>query len=256
MANLYENTAFLYDRDPRIPFSMDIPFYVKQAEKAKGPVLELACGTGRVLLPLAQQGFQVWGIDLSEAMLTELERKKSRLPVDIQQRIHVSRQSMCDFSIRQQFSLIFAAFRSFQALSTEDEALSCLKTCYRHLHVGGRLLINVFRLSKPMGDWWQSKEEKLDFETMLPGGEIMTRYSFNKSFDPILRLLEVDLIYRIQHKEKPVKEHRDKLRLRYYEGDDLRTLLRDAGFTIEAEYGGYAGQPIEQGNELLFICHK
>ncbi|MGO0061593.1 hypothetical protein ACTID9_16495 [Brevibacillus fluminis] len=69
-------------------------------------------------------------------------------------------------------------------------------------------------------------------------------------------MLDVELIYRINHKEKPVEEHRDKLRLRYYEGDDLRTLLRDAGFTIEAEYGGYAGQPIEQGNELLFICHK
>lgn len=256
MENSYENTAFLYDYDTRIPFASDIPFYQQWAKRAAGPGLELACGTGRVLLPLAQEGNEVWGIDLSAQMLAELERKKSLLPPAIQARIHVSQQNMCDFSLKQQFSLIYIPFRSFQALQSDEQARSCLQACYAHLTAAGRFIINVFRVSKPIGEWWLSLEEKLDFRTVLDNGMTVMRYSVNKAFDPIKRLLDVELIYRIKQDQKPMAEHRDALRLRYYDGDELRELLRDAGFTIEAEYGGYEGQTIEQGSELLFICHK
>jgi|GEM_PF-7067669 len=73
MANLYESSAKLYDADNRDILLADIPFYLQRAKNLSGKVLELACGTGRITIPLAENGTEIWGLDYSNAMLNKNE---------------------------------------------------------------------------------------------------------------------------------------------------------------------------------------
>jgi 2-polyprenyl-3-methyl-5-hydroxy-6-metoxy-1,4-benzoquinol methylase len=123
MANLYRPSAHLYDLDPREITRDDIAFYVARAKASEGPVLELGCGTGRICIPLAESGSEVWALDLSEQMLAQLERKATRLPDSAVERLHII-HGMAEFDLGRKFGLIIAPFRAFQALSERAEQAS------------------------------------------------------------------------------------------------------------------------------------
>lgn len=106
--NYHRPSAGLYDLDERPVTTDDVPFYVKWA---KSPVLELGCGTGRVLIPLAQEGFEVHGLDLSREMLLELEKK---LPAD--SRVQLYHADMCEFDLRRNFPFVIIPLRRTNAV--------------------------------------------------------------------------------------------------------------------------------------------
>ena len=81
-------------------------FYVDLAKETTGSVLELGCGTGRVLLPTARAGFDVTGIDLSEDMLEVLQTKLVDEPEDVQQRVRIVRADIRDFALGARFELV------------------------------------------------------------------------------------------------------------------------------------------------------
>src|SRR5215467_10175690 len=108
--------------------SGDAAFYLDLARRARGPVLELGCGTGRVLLPIAREGIECTGLDASRSMLARL--RASRPPKSL--RLVFGR--MQDFSIpKKRFALIYSAFRAFQHLLTVEDQLACLAAVRRHL---------------------------------------------------------------------------------------------------------------------------
>ncbi|CAM4445743.1 class I SAM-dependent methyltransferase [Paenibacillus tarimensis] len=254
MENLYLNTAALYDADNRAVFTADIPFYVERARKLGGRVLELACGTGRITIPLAEAGAEVWGLDYSPAMLEVMAAKAVELPAAIRSRLHMGQGDMTDFSLEERFNLIFIPFRSFQSLETDEQALNCLTCAREHLEPGGQFIINIFKPIRQMGDWWVDPEEHLDYETKLASGERVTRHSIKKACDTEKRLLYTDLYYRIHRQDGTVEEFKDSLRLRYFYGDDIRSLLHSAGFVIQEEYGWYDGTPAGEGPEYILVC--
>ena len=102
MENLYLNTAKLYDADNRAVFSADIPFYLDRAKELGDKTLELACGTGRITIPLAEEGINIWGLDYSRSMLEVLKAKLNK--------------------VSEKFKLIFIPFRSFQSLEIDKQA--------------------------------------------------------------------------------------------------------------------------------------
>jgi SAM-dependent methyltransferase len=119
----------------------DIACYVEVFKGHSGSALELACGTGRLLLPLAQSGVAVEGLDSAPDMLALLRKKAALLGLDD---ICLYEQPMQDFAISKQFDSIFIAGGSFQLLIPYEDALACLKCAHRHLRDGGALLIDVF----------------------------------------------------------------------------------------------------------------
>ncbi|WP_096439867.1 class I SAM-dependent methyltransferase [Alteribacter populi] len=152
--NLYEQTARYYDLDPRPIVKEDLAFYERYANIQSGTILELACGTGRVLLHLAQKGYDVTGIDLSEAMLSVLHEKLAILENEVQKRVRTSHQSMTMFSFDTTFSLITIPFRSFQVLHTRKEQKACLTQVHKHLAADGRFILHVFRPYRTLDKSW------------------------------------------------------------------------------------------------------
>jgi len=104
--NSYSNSAHLYDLDNRGLVKDDIPFYLDYAAKTSGGnILELACGTGRITIPLATDENNVWGIDLSENMLAQFKSKLEVLPLKIAERIHISKMNMFSFDLHKRFPI-------------------------------------------------------------------------------------------------------------------------------------------------------
>jgi SAM-dependent methyltransferase len=138
--------AFYSGSEPHI--AGDVAFYERVAREfggeAGGPVLELACGTGRITLPLAKAGLHVTGVDRSEAMLTIARRKLAALPASVQERLNFVNQDMSALDLGGRFGFVFVPFRSFQALLTIDLQRKSLEAIRRHLEPTGRLALHLF----------------------------------------------------------------------------------------------------------------
>src|SRR5271169_6670793 len=91
--------AEYYDFLPTVAGRADLDFYLAEATKSGGPVLELGCGTGRVLVPIARPGFRVAGLDLSEMMLRRCREKLAGESAEVKKRISLHRGDMADFDL-------------------------------------------------------------------------------------------------------------------------------------------------------------
>ncbi|MDF2964602.1 MAG: Methyltransferase type 12, partial [Paenibacillus sp.] len=114
--NRYRSTAHLYDLDDRGIVKDDIPFYIERAKDIQGEILEIACGTGRVTIPLARAGHKVAGLDLSRNMLQVLENKLICESEDVRRNIELIEGDMTEFEFNRQFPFIITPFRAFQLL--------------------------------------------------------------------------------------------------------------------------------------------
>ncbi len=118
----------------------DFEFFRKVALEADGHVLEVACGTGRLLLKLMQEGVDITGLDISEKMLGRLRRDAKALGL----KPDVHHGDMRDFSLDRKFKLIFLAYRSFSHMLTREDMKNALLTFKRHLAEGGKLVIDMY----------------------------------------------------------------------------------------------------------------
>jgi SAM-dependent methyltransferase len=118
----------------------DLPFWLELASRAGGPILELGCGTGRVLIPLAQAGYHTIGLDNDPAMLKFLQ---SHLRPDIQYSPELIEADITEFDLARQFPLIILPCNTISTLSNEQRVF-CLGCVRRHLRYGG-----IFAVSLP-----------------------------------------------------------------------------------------------------------
>jgi len=124
----------------------EVGWHATWARRTGGPLLGLACGTGRLLCRLAEAGFEVVGLDLSNTMLRLARRNAAKLPPAARGRVRLVKADMSDFDLGRKFRLVFIADNSFRELNTRREMLACLSCIRRHLAPGGRLLITERRL--------------------------------------------------------------------------------------------------------------
>lgn len=147
-----KNTSWLYDYDSKDNLTADIPFYKEYVLKTGGQILELGCGTGRVALKLAKSGFKVTGLDLSNSMIKVFNEKLK----DFSHRdsITLINGNMAKFDLAKKFELIIAPFRAFQALTKEEDIISCLNCVKEHLTDEGLFIFNAFRPNKELDETW------------------------------------------------------------------------------------------------------
>lgn len=118
----------------------DIPFYVERAGEADGPVLELACGTGRVHLDLLASGVDADGFDRSAATLRELRRSAAERDLDPR----VWQADMTAFAVDRAYDLAVCPFNAFQHLRSTEEQLAALRNVHDALAPGGAFVFDVF----------------------------------------------------------------------------------------------------------------
>ncbi|MDX1664013.1 MAG: methyltransferase domain-containing protein, partial [Candidatus Promineifilaceae bacterium] len=143
----YGAIADLYDYVTPYRRRPDVGFYVEAAQEWGGPVLEVGCGTGRVLIPTARTGLAVTGIDLSPAMLRVCRERLQQEPAAVRDRVQLIRADMRSFALGRTFPLATIPFRPLQHLLAVADQMACLRTIWRHLEEGGRLVLDVFNPS-------------------------------------------------------------------------------------------------------------
>jgi ubiquinone/menaquinone biosynthesis C-methylase UbiE/catechol 2,3-dioxygenase-like lactoylglutathione lyase family enzyme len=254
--NKYKNTAHLYDSDDRDIIKDDVNFYLKQATKYSGKILEIACGTGRVTLPLARAGFNVDGFDLSSDMINEFRMKLSQENNEVQKKIQLFQADMTAFSLNKKYQLILIPFRSFQLLTEAEQAIQCLACIQNHLTDDGIFIINVYRPFMHLDDSWVQPETKDWTKTDSKTGITIKRTNIRRKIDLIHQINFPELIYYVTDSEGKEEQFVEKLAMKYYYEDQLRELLLSNGFRIIEEFGYFDERPIQEGPELIFICRK
>ncbi len=255
--NLYLKDAHFYDLDNRDVMKVDIPFYIHYASNIKGLILELACGTGRLTIPLAEAGNEVWGLEFSEKMLEQFKKKLMRFSEETAVRIHLIHGDMSNFSIKKKFPLIILPCRSFQLLYEEESEINCLKCVYDHLTYDGHFIIDVADFVGEKETDWVNDEEVFDWENIDPGtGLKVLRTHIKNEIDTKRQIIYPQKTYYVSKQDVLLEKIVKISPWKYFTSDQVRKLLISNGFKIIEEMGSFDGRSINQGTEFIFICKK
>jgi SAM-dependent methyltransferase len=234
--------GLLYDSVPLYNARTDVGFYVEEARTAKGTVLELGCGTGRILLPIARAGCTIVGLESSSQMLVRCRAKLAAEPAAVQARVTLQQGDIHDFDLGATYALIIAPFRVVQHLTTVDDQLRFLAAVRRHLGPQGRLIFDVFN---PHFDKLVSADgvEREDTpEQRLPDGRTFRRAWRVARVRWVDQVSESELIYYVAG-----KRYVQAFEMRWYLAAELQHLLARAGFRVREVYGDFARGPLVDG---------
>jgi SAM-dependent methyltransferase len=256
---LYGFVAEFYDHVVPYRERPDVGFYVDAAVASGGPVLELGCGTGRVLIPTARAGVPVTGVDLSPHMLEVARERLAHEPAEVRARAELVVDDLRSFALDQTFALVTIPFRPFQHLTTLDQQMACLTAARQHLDPGGRLVFDVFnpRLESLVAD---DLGEEMGHEpefAMADGRRVLRRFR-TVSRDLFRQVIQVELIYYVTDPDGRHERLVQAFPMRYLFRYELEHLLVRAGFELEAIYGGFEKQPYGTvyPGELVTVARK
>jgi SAM-dependent methyltransferase len=251
--NTDARTAELFDLD-FADFTDDLPFYEGLAQRGEGRVLELGAGTGRAAIPLARAGFEVWGIENSEAMLA---RARCNADEELADRLHLLPGDMRDFQLDRQFDLIFAGLGAFHHLLTTEDQLACLRSVERHLAPDGLFVCDLRAILE--SDWESGESVGLlhDWTRVLPStGETVMKF----------RAVRVDQATQVQHElhihdvidaEGIVRRYAVNVDLRFTTRYEMEGLLSQASLTLDQFYGDFELGPYEDmSGYMITVARK
>ena len=246
--------GLLYDSVPLYAERKDVDFYVAEANRARGAVLEVGCGTGRILLPIARAGCAITGLDGSPAMLERCRVKVAAESAAVQGRVRLVQGDMRDFNLGggAVFPLIIAPFRVVQHLITVDDQLRFLARVANHLAPGGRLVFDAFNPRFDMLVSADGVEREDTPEQRLADGRTLRRSYRVARVRWVDQVSEAELIYYVDG-----KRYVQAFEMRWYLAAELRHLLTRAGFRVREMYGDFARGPVVDGcPELLVVADR
>jgi len=230
----------------------DIPFYIDCIERYGEPVLELACGTGRVTIPLAEDGVDITGIDLFEAMLKKAKEKAMEKNIDIE----LIKGDMTDFSLDRKFNTILLPFNTIQRLIHFREYESLFSNIHQHLSKKGRFIFEIFNpdfeiLTDALNEDSDEESEVIEYDDPYGNGKVQV--TENTDFDPTTHMLDMEWYYYINDELEAVKDWN----LRILFPREIDALLRYNRFKVEKKYGDYDRSEFSRdSNTQIIICRK
>ena len=231
----------------------DLPLLEAYAQRAGSPLLELGCGTGRLLIPLAEAGYRVTGVDLSPEML-RIARAKAR-GSRCRRKRHADRGRLCGRSARRSYRLAFVVMNSFLHLDTQERQLAALRHWREHLAPGGLLVIDVFHpdVTQLAGFDGRLEWDKTwnDPETGATVMKWLTR-----TVDLAEQTLHVTLIYDEVAADGSLRRTLVPFETRYLWRFEAELLLGKAGFTLEALYGDWDANPFESASDRMILVAR
>jgi SAM-dependent methyltransferase len=234
----------LYDApslyDAMVPPGPCEAFYTRLAEEAGGPILELACGTGRLSIPLARAGSSVFGLDLSPAMLRRATRKAERAGVAVR---FVS-GDMRDFDLGRRFPLIVLSCNSLAHLLTAAEVKACLACVRRHLEPGGIFAFDI--VNPDLAALAGAVEDSPRTASSSEGAA-----SACGGYDPVRQVRT--LSWRISAPERGEPVRTQPMRLRQFFPQEVPLLLETCGLVLTERFGDFDGHPLAR-HSLNQVC--
>jgi SAM-dependent methyltransferase len=230
-------------------------WYLNKVKKYGGPVLDLACGTGRMALMIARAGFNVVGVDNSEGMLNQFIKALDQEPGDICDRITIAKQDMISFQLGRKFSTIICCDAFFHILTVADE-IECLARVADHLTERGGFLFNlpnpncayIIKGEKSAGKVF---EERGRYPLMESEETLVVEQA--KDAHPPEQIITTKLRFTILDADG----HQRLLgcsswKTRYLFQYEAIHLLYRCGFKVESLVGDYQGGPVKEGSQLIF----
>lgn len=250
---LFDRVARLYDYEAK-EFTKDIPFYVEHARKYGGEVLELGCGTGRVLIPIAKEGIRITGLDASDKMLN-IARKKVSTDESIRNNVVLLKGDMRDFSIGNKFALIYIAFRSFQCLLTKRDQVACLRCVHEHLAADGYFIVDLFA---PRHDYLAKDKLSLDLGKFHDEeNDVTIERRSEVCYDLVNQTLHEDRFYEWKDKNGESNRKVWSYDIAYLFRYEAELLFEKCGFSVENVFGDFDGSPYDYvSGEQIFLMNR
>ena len=238
MGDFYD---FIYSED------FDSGFYLNEARKCNGKVLELGCGTGRITIKLMKAGIDVTGLDLSEKML-ELFRENAEKE-GLEAKTHLG--DMRDFKISEKFGLVIFPYRSFLHLLTTGDRKKTLSNVHSHLENGGKVMLHIFQPSENELEC-TGRSHHIDTTRVKKDGEkfvlewSMQYYPENKTAD-----------YSIEVNKNGETVNRFDMTISFVSVDELKNILEGSSFRNIKVYGGFDYEDYNENcEEVVVVAEK
>lgn len=244
----YELIAPFYDIE-HAHYQEDVDLYRDFAVVCNGPVLELACGSGRLLLPLAEEGYAVTGVDTSAAMLSLAQQRLEH--AGVASHCTLVQQDMCSLQLEQRFRMAFIALGSFAHVYVRKQQQQALAAVRAHLTPGAMFVVDIanadIRYMENMSGQvlhqgtWQKED-----------GTILT-HLVSPTSSPTRHLLELTHFYDHFRQGEPVRRTMVKTWAYLFERGEMELLLEQAGFVIQDIYGDYEMNPFERESPRMIF---
>ena len=253
MSDIHPLLPELFDLDYG-DFEDDMTLYENFARAADGPVLDLGVGTGRIVIPLAQAGYDVWGIDNAGPML---ERATSTVEPAAADRLHLVEGDMREFKLGQTFALICAGLGSFHHLLSTDDQLACLRCVIEHLSPGGTFVCDLYPIFLDAWELDESTPLVHDWTRILPStGETVTKTRTIRS-DSARQVRHQTNFYDLVDANGAVRRIVEEVDLRFTTRYEMEGLLQNAGLELEHMYGDYDLTPFDEISEhMITVARK
>lgn len=236
----------------------EIDFYrnlLASTELSASGVLEIACGTGRVTIPLARTGVDITGIDLSTEQLDKARQKSAGMS-----NIHWVNGDMRTFELGRKFGIAIIPGHSFQFLNTPGDQVQCLENIRRHLVSGGLLVVHLDHQDFPwLGSLVADKERGFIKGPLLT--HPLTGQTFRKShrwtYEPSTQIATVQLNWEQVGPEGEMVDvwEMDLMQLHCVFRFEMEHLLYRAGFSVEALYGDFFKNPLaDQSENMIWVA--
>lgn len=234
-----------------------VAFYAALAQETGGPVLEIACGTGRVTIPIARLGFAVTGLDIVPGMLEQARSKAVGLPT------RWIEGDARTFDLGEQFRLIFLTGNAFQAFVTNADQAALLQCVRTHLHDEGLFAFETRNPLLPNSKTpeglfliLETDDEEKEWPSFINANGYEVRISTTQVYDHVAQIVQVTGYKRWR---EGGEEHTKITRtaLRYTFPQELAALLHYHGLTIIRQYGDWNGEPLTATSpSIIVVCRK
>jgi SAM-dependent methyltransferase len=232
----------------------DAGFWHSVAAGCGGPLLELGCGTGRVLVPLARAGFEVTGLDRSSEMLARCRAKLEAESHEVRRRVTLVEADMTSFDLGRRFATITCPFGGFQQLRTVKQQLACLDLCRSYLLPGGTLVLDLpnpdpapAAYAGDQAAGGEATAELVDWS----GGRRIRWWVTVTGYERAEQWNECEMTFEVIEPGGATQRFTETISLRYIFRYELEHLLVRAGFCVVALYGDYHRSPFGDGSPAM-----
>ncbi|HZS02157.1 MAG TPA: class I SAM-dependent methyltransferase [Chloroflexota bacterium] len=238
------------------PYDEDLAWYHELAAAQGDRVLELACGSGRLLVPLARAGCAVVGLDVSPPMLAIARERLAAAGAAVAARVRLVESHMRAFALDETFDLAVIAARSFAYLLTGADQQRALHTIAAHLRPGGLL---AFDLLNPQPAWLAEPPGSLRQDIVYydaAQGVTIARTEAVVSTDLAAQVRVIRSGYELVRDGGAVTKRFVEWPYRWTYRFEAELLLEQAGFEVAGIYGGYQREPFTAASQWLVLLGR